>query len=288
MVNDNNTKSFLGATPNTSYFINALERGAKVKQTTFEVIAVNKNGITGKSATAIMEWPDNSIPKANFKVSKTLVAPGEEIEFTSLSSKVTESVEWKFEGATTKSSTDEIAKVSYDQEGVYTVSLTAKAEAGEDVMVMEELITVTNDAKEGLKNLSEGKSAEASSFVNPNEAADFAFDGKLDTKWCAVGTPPHNIVVDLGSLSTVSEVRMAHAEAGNESPDMNTSDYTIEVSEDGKTFTPVVDIKKNAAANTIDTFKAVKAQFVRINAVKPTQGSDSAVRLYEIEVFGLQ
>ena len=83
---------------------------------------------------------------------------------------------------------------------------------------------------------------------------------------CATGTPPHNIVVDLGKIQTISEVRMAHAEAGNESRDMNTSDYTIEVSEDGVNFTEVVNVKKNSAANTINTFKAIPARYVRVTA----------------------
>lgn len=286
-VNDDKTRTFLGATPNSKYFINALPRDEKSNTTTFEVVAINKNMTVGKSSTVKMEWPDNSIPRANFKASKTLVAPGEEIQFENLSSKVTESVEWKFEGATTESSTEMSPKVKYDKEGTYTVTLTAKSKSGEDVKVMEELITVSNDAKDNFKNLSLNKTAEASSYVNPNEAPKFAFDGKLDTKWCAVGTPPHNIVVDLGKVMTVSEVRIAHAEAGKESPDMNTSDYTIEVSEDGKNFTEVTSIKKNTKSNTIDTFKATKAQYVRITATKPTQGSDSAVRLYEIEVYGI-
>lgn len=242
----------------------------------------------GKSSTVKMEWPDNSIPKANFKASKTLVAPGEEIQFENLSSKVTESVEWKFDGATTESSTEMSPKVKYDKEGTYTVTLTAKSQSGEDVKVMDGLITVSNDAKDNFKNLSLAKTPEASSYVNPNEAPPFAFDGKLDTKWCAVGTPPHNITVDLGSVMTVSEVRIAHAEAGKESPDMNTSDYTIEVSEDGKNFTEVILVKKNNKANTVDTFKVTKAKYVRINVTKPTQGSDSAVRLYEIEVYGIE
>ena len=38
----------------------------------------------------------------------------------------------------------------------------------------------------------------------------------------------------------------------------------------------------------LDTFKAVNAQYVRVSAIKPTQNSDTAVRIYEIEVKGLQ
>lgn len=286
-INDDNTKTFLGATITNRYFINALPRDNKSNTTTFEVVAVNKDMTKGKSSTTKIQWPDNSIPKANFEASKTLIAPGEEITFKSLSSKVTENLEWIFEGANIEKSTDELPKVTYEKEGVYTVALKAKNDSGEDIKVMEKYITVSNDAKDNFKNLSQGKTAEASSFVNSKEAPEFAFDGKLDTKWCATGTPPHNIVVDLGKVQTISEVRMAHAEAGNESPDMNTSDYTIEVSEDGVNFTEVVNVKKNSAANTINTFKAIPARYVRVTATKPTQGSDSAVRIYEIEVYGV-
>ena len=269
-VNEDKSKTFLGATPNNKYFINALKRDDKANTTEFEVVAVNKYLKTGKSSTAKMEWPDNSIPRANFKVSKTLVSPGEQVKFTDLSSQVTESVEWTFEGAKTETSTEKEPSVVYEKEGTYSVTLKAKSATGED-----------------LTNLSKGKKTEASSFINPNEAPEFAVDGKNDTKWCAVGTPPHNITIDLGKAVTVSEVRMAHAEAGNESPDMNTSDYTIEVSEDGKNFTEVIAVKKNSAKETIDTFKATKARYVRINVTKPTQGSDSAVRIYGIDVLGM-
>ncbi len=172
-------------------------------------------------------------------------------------------------------------------EGVYTVTLTAKNKSGEDVITMEEIITVTKDAAE-LVNLSEGKDTEATAFVNNNEAPQFAVDGKLDTKWCATGTAPHSITIDLGDVKTVSEVHMAHAEAGGESDGMNTKAYTIEVSEDGVNFEEVVNVTKNSAANTVDTFKAIQARYVRVSAIKPTQNSDSAVRIYEIQVKGLE
>uniref|UniRef100_UPI002616AB91 discoidin domain-containing protein n=1 Tax=uncultured Clostridium sp. TaxID=59620 RepID=UPI002616AB91 len=94
------------------------------------------------------------------------------------------------------------------------------------------------------------------------------------------------ITIDLGSEKLVSEVLMSHAEAGGESADMNTQKYTIEVSSNGKDFTEVASIDKNAAGETVDTFKATKARYVRVNTIKPTQGSDQAVRIYEVQVRG--
>lgn len=285
--NQDGTKSFLGTSVTTSFFYNALSRDGDSNTTNFEVVAINKNSEQGTSAKASMEWPDNSIPKAVFKVSKTLVAPGENVTFENHSSQNAEDFTWEFKGANVESSTEQSPTVSYEAEGVYTVTLTAKNKSGEDVITMEEIITVTKDAAE-LVNLSEGKDTEATAFVNNNEAPQFAVDGKLDTKWCATGTAPHSITIDLGDVKTVSEVHMAHAEAGGESDGMNTKAYTIEVSEDGVNFEEVVNVTKNSAANTVDTFKAIQARYVRVSAIKPTQNSDSAVRIYEIQVKGLE
>ncbi|GAB6168308.1 discoidin domain-containing protein [Clostridium carnis] len=287
-VNEDKTKSFLGATPNNSFYVSSLKREDNSNKTTFEVVAVNESNVRGKSATAKIEWPDNSKPKANFKVSKTLVAPGEEITFESTSNLVTENVEWKFEGADTETSTEKNPVVKYSKEGVYSVTLTAKNKKGKDVKVSEELITVTDKAKSGLKNLALNKKAEASSFVNNNEAPQFSVDDKLDTKWCAVGSDIHNITIDLGEVKTISELHIAHAEAGGENPNMNTSEYKLEVSTDGVEFTPVVEVIKNSAGKTVDAFKATEARYVKLSVLKATQGSDSAARIYEIGIYGLE
>lgn len=69
---------------------------------------------------------------------------------------------------------------------------------------------------------------------------------------------------------------------------MNTSDYIVEVSADKQNWTEVANVKKNKAEETQHAFKQCQARYVRITAKKPTQGSDSAVRLYEVQVQGLK
>lgn len=286
-VNADGSKSFLGQSVSTNFFVNALPREPKGLETRFEVVGVNQNMQRGQAAQTSIEWPDNSIPKANFVASKTLVAPGEAISFESRSSANTESLIWEFPGADKESSTEDTPVITYSKEGVYPVLLTAKNDSGENKVEIADLIVVSAKAKGELVNLSENKNCEASSFVNNNEAPNFAVDGKTNTKWCAVGTPPHTITIDLGEMMTISQVAMAHAEAGGESPDMNTMSYTIEVSNDNKVFTEVAAVTKNSAANTVDAFAPINARYVKVTAKKPTQGSDSAVRIYEIQVFGL-
>ena len=51
----------------------------------------------------------NSLPKADFKASATLAAPGQEIAFESLCSANTETLAWEFPGASVETSSDEIS-----------------------------------------------------------------------------------------------------------------------------------------------------------------------------------
>lgn len=287
-VNQDGSYSFLAATPATACYINALERNDDTNKTNFLVIPVSVTGVHGEpSNTATMDWPNNSLPKADFKASATLAAPGQEITFYSLCSANSETLAWEFPGASVETSTDASPVVTYAAEGTYTVKVTAKNASGEAVAEKVDLITITSAAADGLQLLSQGKDTDASAYVNDNEAPPFAVDGDVTKKWCATGTPPHEITIDLGSVETVCDVRISHAEAGGESPDMNTKAYTIQVSENGTDFTTVVTVTKNFEGVTSDTFQAVQARFVKLIVEKPTQGSDSAARIYEIEVYGL-
>ncbi|MDE7262226.1 MAG: discoidin domain-containing protein, partial [Oscillospiraceae bacterium] len=288
-VNQDGSLSFLNATPSTSYYINALERNDDTNKTTFQVVPVDMTGERGEaSGTATMDWPDNSQPKADFKAYTTLAAPGQEISFESMCSANTESVSWEFPGASVETSTDAAPKVSYAAEGTYSVKITAKNASGEAVEEKENWITISSKVDGELALLSQGKDTEASAYVNENEAPQFAVDGDVTKKWCATGNPSHILTIDLGDVMTVSEVKISHAEMGGESSTMNTKAYTILVSEDGEEFTEVAKVTKNSLGETLDAFRAVSARYVRLSVDKPTQGSDTAARIYEVEVFGLE
>lgn len=288
-MNQDGSISFLDVTPGTTSYINGLERNDDTNKTSFQVVPVRKDGQRGTASNvAVMDWPDNSLPKADFKASATLAAPDQEITFESLCSVNTETVEWEFPGASVETSTDTAPTVSYPAEGTYTVKVTAKNASGEAVAEKEGLITISSQVTGELTLLSQGKDTEATSFVNDNEAPPFAVDGDVTKKWCATGNPPHAITIDLGSVMAVSEVRIFHAQAGGESDTMNTKAYTILVSEDGEEFTEVAKVLKNTLGETSDTFRVANARYVKLSVDKPTQGSDTAARIYEVEVYGLE
>ena len=205
--------------------------------------------------------------------------------FTSASSKNTKSVSWSLPGSSKEKAEGDEVTVTYDKEGVYDVEITAKNDSGEATTTLEGEIVVTSKVSD-LTLLSQGKATEADGFTNGNEKPDFAVDGDTSKKWCVTGPAPHEITVDLGAVKTVSQVDIAHAQAGGEDGSMNTQEYSIAVSEDGSEFTTVAEVKKNTAGTTSDAFAPVNARYVKLIVNKPTQGSDTAARIYEMQVFG--
>lgn len=234
-VNQDNTRSLLEVSNTTSFYINTLPRTDETNKSTFEVVPVNVALEEGTRAQVVMDWPDNSLPKADFAADVTLAAPGETITFESLCSANTKNVSWTLDGVSEESAEGESVSATYE-----------------------------------------------------NEAPQFAVDGDITKKWCATGSAPHEITMDLGEVKAVSAVNISHAEAGGESADMNTKSYTILVSEDGNSFEEVKNVTKNTKGVTEDAFAPVNARYVKLVVNKPTQGSDSAARIYEIEVYGLE
>lgn len=286
-INEDNSRSLLGVSNNDCFYVNTLPRPAKGNTTNFEIVPANLLYQQGKAASVKLEWPDNSMPRAGFKASQTLVAPGTTVTFDSTSSENTRDVSWVLTGSSEENATGNSVSVTYDKEGTYDVSMTASNEAGKDEKSVTGCIVVTPEAAGGLKLLSQGAPTKATSYTNENEAPALAVDGDQKKKWCATGTPPHELTIDLGTVNLVSQIAIAHAEAGGESPDMNTKAYTLSVSEDGTNYKDVVQVKKNTAAKTLDTFAPVKARYIKLSVIKPTQGSDTAARIYEVEVYGL-
>lgn len=287
-INQDQIKSLLGVSNTNSFYINTLPRTDETNKSTFEVIPVNQLLAEGTGATVTMDWPDNSIPKAAFTADITLAAPGETITFQSQCSQNTDKVTWTLTGSDTETAEGDSVSVTYAEEGVYAVSIKAENASGSSEASKESYIVISEKASEGLVLLSQGAGTEADSYVNENEAPQFVVDGDYTKKWCATGSAPHEITLDLGAVKTVSAVDVYHAEAGGESADMNTKSYVILTSEDGTNFEEVRSVTRNTLGTTHDAFAPVKAQYVKLVVNKPTQGSDSAARIYEVEVFGLE
>ncbi|MGM0838307.1 MAG: endo-beta-N-acetylglucosaminidase [Bacillota bacterium] len=282
----NGKKEFVGAIPNNVYYISQLRRDQKESVTKLEVVSVNHQLERSKKGQIVtFDWPDYPKPKAEFSASKSIAAPGEEIQFFNQSSEATEEVEWHFEGATPSSSMDQNPVVTYQEEGIYSVKLIAKNSEGEDVLLRDGFITITEEAS-NISNVALNKAATASGQCGAGEAPRYAVDGKVtdNSKWCAFGASW--LQLDLGDLYQISHFVLKHAEAGGEPAAFNTRAFTIEVSKDGATWETAVIVTSNSDGISEHTIPLTEARYVRLSVQQPTQGGDQATRIFEFEAYG--
>ncbi len=115
-------------------------------------------------------------------------------------------------------------------------------------------------------------------------AVDGNWEHSVNDKWCSLTTHP-TLTVDLGVVRNISSVILFHSGAGGEPAAWNTRDYDIQVSNDNVTWTTAVQRRANTANITSDPVTAT-ARYVRLTVLTPTQNTDTATRIYEMDVMG--
>ncbi|WKU02300.1 discoidin domain-containing protein [Micromonospora soli] len=136
-------------------------------------------------------------------------------------------------------------------------------------------------------NLALNKPATADSQCAATEGPEKAVNGSwsgASNKWCSKGASKW-LRVDLGSTATIRRFVVRHAGAGGEPTSWNTRAFNIQVSADGTTWTTVVTVAANTASVTTHDVRAT-GRYVRLNVTTPTQTTDPAARIYELEVYG--
>jgi hypothetical protein len=125
-----------------------------------------------------------------------------------------------------------------------------------------------------------GVSATASSIYNNNVPIQ-AVDNNQGTNWEAVyQSDPQWITVDLGSVMEISDFRIVWGLA-------NAKDYTIDVSDDGLTWSTVVTKTNMPSNNRIDRIYDVdcNARYVKITGTSRTNNTYGYV-IWEFQIFG--
>jgi len=110
--------------------------------------------------------------------------------------------------------------------------------------------------------ISQGRPVTASSIESPNQAAAFAVDGNLGTRWSSAHSDNHWLRVDLGSSRPISSVRLNWEAAYSTA-------YEIQTSTDGSSWTTrhstfsgdggVDDVAVNATARYVRMFGSSRA-----------------------------
>ena len=92
------------------------------------------------------------------------------------------------------------------------------------------------------------------------------------------------VQLDFKETYQISRYVVRHAEASGLDAELNSRDFTVEVSLDGETWTTVGTHTQNVSPVTDASINPVEARFVRVNVTNG--GSDGYVRIGDIEVYG--
>ncbi|RLP86743.1 hypothetical protein EAD89_20865 [Micromonospora sp. BL4] len=140
----------------------------------------------------------------------------------------------------------------------------------------------------GGTNLALNKTATADSSCSATEGPAKAVNGSVaggnGDKWCSKGAAKF-LQVDLGASHAVNRVVVKHAGAGGENTAWNTRDFTVASSPDGTTWTTRATVTGNTASTTTHDVAAPGTRYVRLAITAPTSTSDTAARIYELEVY---
>ena len=117
--------------------------------------------------------------------------------------------------------------------------------------------------------------------------ADCAADGSPSQEYTWISETADGtgwVQLDFKKPYTISRYVVRHAEAGGLDPELNSRDFTIEVSLDGETWTTVGAYANNTAPVTEAVITPVEARYVRVNVTNG--GDDGYVRIGDLEVYG--
>ncbi|GHC01530.1 discoidin domain-containing protein [Cerasicoccus arenae] len=126
-------------------------------------------------------------------------------------------------------------------------------------------------------NLTEGKTATASTEQNSSRSADMAVDGDGVTRWSSIYADNEWIYVDLGQSYDIDEVVLSWEAA-------YASGYRIQVSDNASTWTDIYTTTTGNGGTDQLTNLSGNGRYVRI--LCETRGTSWGNSLYEIEVYG--
>jgi len=163
--------------------------------------------------------------------------------------------------------------------GRYTLEAALVKEDAPQVRSLRDFVVLTPQQREARRNLAEGRPVKASSVLSldaQSYRAEFAVDGKPDTRWSSQFADPQWIAVDLGATYVISRLELVWEAAFGKA-------YSIEVSLDGENWKTVYTTAKGAGKTETIRFAPTEARWVRLHGSQ--RGTPFGYSLWELRVF---
>ena len=290
-VTADGTRKLVGQTRDEAFYVPTFERNGLDDYVNVELVPVMKDMSEGAKQTLKVEYPKATAPKVTFELGKSYLKVG---ETTTLRAKATGNpTAWKWtlpEGLqlTKGDLTSETITVKALKEGKQEVSVDVTNAIGTsttkqvvvDVMSPSDIETVTNVVRNktvvdysGSTNTREKPTNIIDGVTNPESTSD---------KWCNISTD-NWAIFDCQNTYRIYGFRIYDGNSGPESGVDQIDSYQIMLSNDGKTWTTVVD--KEGQANVsikTDYIPPMNARYVKL--VPHVNGT---LRIWEFEVYGM-
>lgn len=124
-----------------------------------------------------------------------------------------------------------------------------------------------------------------------NEPGSKAVDGTTssvkhnNSKWCGNSGATDWLVMDLGEECTISRWQLYLAGAGGENDIWNAKEFKLQYSNNGTTWTDVDNVKDNVSDMINRYIPSTTARYWRLYLTTKTNNTDTAARVYEIELY---
>lgn len=135
-----------------------------------------------------------------------------------------------------------------------------------NITMLEDMEITSSPARTSAKYAADGSPSQAYMWISRTT------DG---TGW---------VQLDFKEPFQISRYVIRHAEAGGLEPDLNSRDFTVEISLDGEAWTEIGAYVDNIAPVTEASITPVEARYVRVSVADG--GTDGRVRIGDIEVYG--
>jgi hypothetical protein len=162
--------------------------------------------------------------------------------------------------------------------GRYTLEAALVKKGAPDVRSLRDFAVLTPEELAVRRNLAVGRPVKASSVMTWNGQtfrAEFAVDGKGDTRWSSEFRNPQWLAVDLGKMESISRVELVWQQAFGKA-------YSIQVSPDGEKWKTVYATAKGAGKREVIRFAPTQARWVRIHGTQ--RGTEFGYSLWEIAI----
>lgn len=286
-------RKLVGQTRGLGFYVPAFERSGIDKYINVEVVPVMKDGSNGATQKMKLDYPAPKAPIVTLSVSpKSYCVVGEKVTVTANAKGNPTSYKWTLPEGVELAEGSDLTKPE--------VTVVARTE-GKKVMHVDvtntvgtakfesEAFDVFADKAEakGVKNVVLGKTVVSySGSANSREVPANIIDGitnpnSTSAKWCNVSAD-NEVVFDCGSAYRIYGFKIYDGNAGPESGVDQIDSYTIELSNDMKTWVTVVD-REGTDAETIKTdyIAPHKGRYVRLRP-----HVNGILRIWEFEVYG--